>query len=107
MLTKPYFTDQLTIKVLPSELEIVRGGTARFTATASGINTNNDTFRYQWKKRGSNSLPNKVLGVYGTELTIPNVTESDEGLYYCVVTNEWDKIVESNNVNFTVYGMSV
>ena len=92
---------------MPSKLEIIRGGTARFIATASGINTNNDTFIYQWKKQGSNSLPNKVLGVYGTELTIPNVTESDEGLYYCVVTNEWDRSVESNDVNFTVYGMSV
>ena len=92
---------------MPSKRETVRGGIARFTATASGINTNGDTFGYQWKKRGSSSLPDKVLGVYGTELTIPNVTESDEGLYYCVVTNEWDRSVESNDVNFTVYGMSV
>ena len=92
---------------MPSKLQTVRGGTARFTAIASGINTNNDTFIYQWKKRGSNSLPDKVLGGNGTEITIPNVTESDEGFYYCVVTNEWGRSVESNDVNFTVYGMLV
>ena len=38
-------------------------------------------------------------------LTIPDVRESDEGLYYCIVTNEWGKSVESNYINFTVYGM--
>ena len=100
-------TDQLTIEVLPSKLEILKGGTANFTAIASDINTNNDIFRYQWMKRGSNNLPDKVLGVNEAVLTIPNVTESDEGLYYCVVTNEWDRNVESNYVIFTVYGMYV
>ena len=38
-------------------------------------------------------------------LTIPRVLESDEGLYYCIVTNEWNRSVESDNINFTVYGM--
>ena len=93
--------------VLPSKLEIGKGGTARFTATASGIKTNNDIFRYHWLKRGSNNLPDKVLDVNGTVLKIPNVTESDEGLYYCTVTNEWDRSLGSNDVNVTVYGMYV
>ena len=93
--------------VLPSKLEIVIGETVTFRATASSINTNNDIFRYQWMKRGSSHLPDKVLGVNGTMLTIPNVTESDEGQYYCTVTNEWDRSVESNDVNFTVYGMYI
>ena len=93
--------------VLPSKLEIGKGGTTRFTATASGIKTNNDIFRYQWMKRGSKSLPDKVLGVNETVLIIPNITESDEGLHYCVVTNEWDRSLRSNDVNFTVYGTHV
>ena len=88
-------------------METVIGGTANFTAIASGVNTDINTFTYQWKKRSSNSLPDKVLGVNGTILMIPNVTESDNGLYYCVVTNEWGRSVESNDVNFTVYGTYV
>ena len=61
---------------------------------------------YQWKKRGSNNLPDKVSGVNGAVLTIPNVLESDEGHYYCIVTNEWFKSEESNDVTLTVYGKS-
>ena len=45
--------------------------------------------------------------MYRTELTIPNATESDEEQYYCVVTNEWGRSVESDDANFTLYGMTV
>ena len=72
---------------------------------ASGVNTSNSNFVYQWRKRDSNSLPDKVSGVNGSVLTIPNVTESDNGLYFCVVTNEWDRSLESANVELTVFGM--
>ena len=72
---------------------------------ASGVNTSNSNFVYQWRKRDSNSLPDKVSGVNGSVLTIPNVTESDNGLYFCVVTNEWDRSLESANVELTAFGM--
>ena len=75
---------------------------AAFTATASGINMNN--FMYQWRKRGSNSLPDKVSVVDGTFLMIPNLIKSDEGQYYCIVTNEWHQSEESNDVTLTVEG---
>ena len=68
----------------------------------TGINMNN--FRYQWKKRGSNSLPSKVSGVSGTVLTIPNLAKSDEGHYHCTVTNEWGRSVKSNDVILSVEG---
>ena len=64
---------------------------------ASGVNTSNSNFVYQWRKRDNDSLPNKVSGVNESVLTIPNVTESDNGLYFCVVTNEWDRSLESAN----------
>jgi len=80
---------------------IGEGGTAQFKATASGINKNN--FTYQWGKRDSNSLPNKVSGVNGTVLIIPNLVVSDEGQYYCIVTNEWDRSVVSDNGILTIY----
>ena len=63
---------------------------------------------YQWKKRGSDSrLPDKVLGVSGEILTIPNALESDEGQYYCIVTNQWNRSVKSNEVTLTVEGMYI
>ena len=62
-----------------------------------------NNFTYQWKKRGSD-LPDKASGVNGTELTIPNAAKSDEGQYYCIVTNEWGRSVESGNIMLTVKG---
>jgi len=48
-----------------------------------------------------------VSSVDGTVLTIPNVNDSDEGQYYCIVTNEWGKSLESDDVTLTVYGMLI
>ena len=61
-------------------------------------------FTYQWSKKGSDSLPNKASGVNGTVLTIPNLLKSDEGRYYCTVTNEWGRSKQSNDVTLNVEG---
>ena len=95
------------ITVGPDELVIGQGRTAKFTATASGINTSENNFMYQWSKRDSSSLPDKVSGARGTVLTIPNVTESDEGKYYCTVTNEWGRSVRSDDVTLSIFGTYV
>ena len=58
---------------------------------------------YQWRKRDGD-LPDKVLGVNRKVLTNPNVIESDEGEYYCIVSNEWGRSVESNDGSLTVEG---
>ena len=84
-------------------MEIGKGNTATFTAMASGISTSG--FMYQWRKRDSNSLPDKVSGVNNSVLTIPNVIESDGGQYYCTVTNEWDRSVMSDEVSLSIFGM--
>jgi len=100
------FTDQLTISVVPRNLIAGKGQTTQFTATASGINKIH--FTYQWKKKGdSKSLPNKVTGVNGTVLTIPNMVKSDEGQYYCIVTNQWGRSMRSNDVILTFHGMYI
>ena len=98
------FTDQLSISITPSNLMIGKGTTAEFTAMATGISTNDNNFIYQWRKRNNSSLPEKVSGINESVLTIPDVLESDEGQYYCIVTNEWNRSVESNNVALTIYG---
>ena len=91
----------LSIQVSPSNLTIGESGKAEFIATARGVNMKN--FTYQWRKRGRNSLPGKVSGADGTTLSIPNLGESDEGWYFCIVTNEW-RSVESNDVILIVKG---
>ena len=102
ILNKNFHLDQLSISIAPALLIVGEGKTVHFNATANGINKNN--FMYQWRKRDSDSFPNKVSGVNGLMLTIPDVTESDEGQYYCIVTNEWSRSVESNNGSLAVSG---
>ena len=97
------FSDQLAIIVIPSNSLIGKGTNAYFTAVATGKSTAENNFIYQWMKKDS-VLSNKVSGVNGSVLTIPNVLESDEGQYYCIVTNEWDRSVESNHVTLAVFG---
>jgi len=62
---------------------------------------------YQWRKSGRNSLPDKVSGVNETVLTIPNLVQSDEGEYYCTVTNEWGNSERSGDVTVSVEGTYV
>ena len=62
--------------------------------------------KYQWGKRGVTKLPDKVIGRYSQTLTIPELEESDEGTYYCTVTNMWNRSVEFN-VTLNTYGMLV
>ena len=83
---------------------IGNGTEANFNATATGISTIENNFMYQWKKRDSEDLPSKVSGVNGTMLVIPSVTETDEGQYYCIVTNEWGRSVKSNDVFLSIFG---
>ena len=97
------YPDKLSIKAWDSGDRIIEEGKAiRFVTKASGINLNN--YRYQWKKRSGMNLPNKVVGVNTTMLMIPNATKSDEGQYYCIVTNEWDNSVKSDDFTLTVKG---
>ena len=96
----------LSISIETKNIVIGRGRTAYFNAMTNGINTSETNFMYQWMKRGSN-LPDKAMGVHGPVLTIPNVTESDEGQYYCTVTNEWGNSDVSGDATLTVFGMYV
>ena len=97
------FLDLLTITIT-GNLEIPENKTAKLTAMADGIRTDTNSFKYQWRKRDSDSFPDKVSVVNISVLTIPKFNKSDEGQYYCIVTNEWDRSVESNSVNLTVSG---
>ena len=100
-----FLTDQLAISVTPNDLVIGKGRTANFTAMATGISSVENNFMYQWMKRDSDSVSDKVSGVNGSVLSIPNVLESDGGSYYCIVTNEWGRMAMSNDVILSIFGM--
>ena len=89
--------------IVPNNLLIAKGGTAQFNVTAVGTGE----LMYQWKKRNANRLPEKVLGEDTPVLRIPNLDKSDEGLYYCIVTNTLNISAVSTNVTLTVYGRLV
>ena len=91
------------ISVVPNNLLIAEGGTAQFNVTVVGTGE----IMYQWKKRNADRLPEKVLGEDTSVLRIPNLDKSDEGLYYCIVTDTLNMTVESNNITLTVYGRLV
>ena len=82
----------IDLKIEPPYLMVTKGDAAEFTATASDRDTTK--FTYQWKKWGKGHL------LYGStkKLTISNITKSDGGQYYCIVTNEWGSSVKSSKV---------
>ena len=82
-------------------LLIAKGGTAQFTI----ITTTVGSLSYQWQKRHFSTLPDKALGRDTALLRIPQLKKSDEGQYYCIVTNMWNRSLESDNINLTIYGM--
>ena len=94
-------TDMLSVSVTPSGTVVsIEGDTIHLNATASGISETND-FEYQWRKRG---LADKVLS-FDPVLVISDLSVSDEGDYYCNVTNEWGRSVQSNATVLFVEGM--
>ena len=82
---------------------ISEGGTVTFIAASSGI-TDKKELMYLWEKDSKNELPDKAIGHNSTKLTIPNLKKSDEGEYYCTVTNEWGNSVRSGYITLTIHG---
>ena len=94
----------LAAKILHEKVDIGKGRTANLTVMATGVSTKETHFKYQWR-RNDTGFPDKVSSINESMLIIPDVSESDAGQYYCTVTNEWDRSVNSEFVTLTVYGM--
>ena len=85
-------------KVIAGERE-----TVNFTAIVNSMYNNN--FAYKWQKKNKKKLPRKVSTNFnGAILIIPDVLKSDEGRYYCNVTNEWGTNMRSEEVMLSVEG---
>ena len=63
---------------------------------------------YQWEKYHSSNdswirPSHRAVNIKSQKLTFSIITEDDEGIYHCVVSNN-DGSVLSDNVTITVYG---
>ena len=70
------------VTVMPSSQSVEVTDTATFTATTTGVGSNN--FTYQWRHNET-----IISGETEDILMITNVMESDSGGYECVVTNQF------------------
>ena len=84
----------------PKDVIVSEDGTVVLNVVARG--TGRKSFTYEWKKVGSDSLPDTASGGNSTELTITSVTSSDSGLYYCIVMNTKGEMVKSYNATVNV-----
>ena len=74
------------ITIQPSPLELtIPGRFAIFTVTATG-----NQLLYQWQKNGID-----IAGATSCTHAIKSVTESDEGEYSCVVSNDADCVTST------------
>ena len=80
-------------------ITVAEGSDVVLRCEASGEGTLN----YQWR-RLSGSLPDNVQGNNTTNLTITNITVSDDGEYYCVVDNGGTSVF-SMKVQLTAKGI--
>ena len=67
---------------MPSSPSIELTHNITFTAIVTGVGS--DNFNYQWRHDGSN-----ITNQTANTLMITNVTESDGGVYECIVTNQF------------------
>jgi hypothetical protein len=83
---------KIIISQQPQDTTVCQNGTAIFSVTASGA----PTITYQWYHNGS-----VIQGATQDTLTLNTVQESDEGSYYCLLTNPYGP-VSSNTATLTV-----
>ena len=95
------FADSFTVSQNPKYVVAINSSVT-LSATAEG--PGHDHFRYHWKKIGSNSLPSIANGQDTPNLVIAPTAISDNGSYYCMVTNQWANTVRSNDGLVLVLG---
>jgi len=93
LIVQIYPADLINFTHQSEDVLVGEGGTLMLTITAEGPGSGH--FTYQWKKMGSSPLPSRASGENTTQLVITSVTTSDRGSYYCIVTNQWGRMVES------------
>ena len=84
----------------PQSVTVAKGNKIDLSIIARG--PGRTMFTYQWKKLGSDSLPDTAKGGNSTHFTITSITPSDGGMYYCIVMNQWGYRVQSDSATVNV-----
>ena len=95
-----YITDDINIRMQPNNVTVAEGNKVDLSIDATG--PGRAMFTYQWKKMGSDSLPDTASGGNSTQLTITSISLSDSGMYYCIEMNQWGNMVQSDNATVNV-----
>jgi hypothetical protein len=80
-----------TITVGPEPRTVCSGSNPTFSVIASG-----DALTYQWQKDGANINPATNPSAATPTLGLTGVTDSDEGLYRCIITNACGPITSTS-----------
>ena len=93
-------TDDINIKTQPQDVTVAKGNKVDLSINAKGPGKR--MFTYQWKKVGTDSLPDTASGENSAKLTITSISPSDSGMYYCIVMNSWGNMMQSDNATVNV-----
>ena len=93
-------TDDINFEMQPQDVTVAKGNNVYLSINARG--PGRKMFTYQWKKVGSDSLPDTASGENSAQLTITSITPSHSGMYYCIVMNPWGNRVQSDSVTLNV-----
>ena len=74
------------IKTNPSNAKVTALTSVTFTCSASNIN--GVTHSFSWHRNNSDIPNTRSTGQNTNTLTIDRVIPPDEGMYYCIVTND-------------------
>ena len=91
------FIEVAEVAVEPSDMSVEVGNEVQLKCSASGYQ--GDMFMYQWKHNGSN-----INGATDKTLIISSVNYINSGMYKCTVTNHWDDMMNSKQIQLTVTG---
>jgi len=88
----------VTITHQPSPLNLTEGGNAVFTINTDWDNTDLDnSLNYQWRKNEEDLVDgDNINGCLTNQLTITNTTNTDAGVYNCVITANCIEITSDN-----------
>ena len=93
-------TDDINIGTQPQDVTVAKGNKVDLSINARG--PGRTMFTYQWKKVGSDLLPDTASGGNSAQLTISSITPTDSGVYYCIVMNQWGNRMQSDSVTVNV-----
>ena len=96
-----YVVPKPVIKIHPVNSKTIALSTVTFTCSASDIN--GVTHLYSWHRNNGDIPSTRSMGQNTNTLTITRAIPADEGMYYCIATNDGGS-TSSRSASLTVDG---